>query len=103
MEQKPIIEIKKRTKLKITVAYVFKANFNDTYWLEEFSIDLNGLKDKTELVWFDPYNGRNQASDVLVAVANASDEKFILLEKRKGEIKRFETELPVEHIVCINK
>ena len=100
MLNKPIIEATKIKSLKITIQYVFRANFNDTYWLEEMIIDLNELKNSQELIWFDPFNGRSKENDTLVAISYVSDEKFIVLEKKKDIVSEKVIENISEHILC---
>ena len=102
MLNKPIIETARAKSLKVTIQYVFRANFNDTYWLEEIIIDLNELKDQQELVWFDPFNGRSKVNDTLVAISYVSDEKFVILEKKKEVVVQKEIEKISEYIACEN-
>lgn len=100
MENKPIIKTKKVKSIKVTIQYVFKANFNDTYWLEEIIIDLNELRDKRELVWFDPFNGRSKENNTLIAISYVSDSKFVVLEKKNGEVVEKEIKGISEYILC---
>ena len=60
------------------------ANFNDTYWLEEIMVDLNELRDKQELIWFDPFNGRSKENNTLVAISYASDDEFYMPLAKTG-------------------
>ncbi len=99
MISKPVIEAKKVKQLLITIQYVFRANFNDTYWLEERTINLDEL-DKENFTWFDPYNGRSKMNDTLVAVAYVSDEKFIILKKKNNEIFEEVKENYLDCIIC---
>lgn len=99
MISKPIIETKKIKSLLVTIQHVFKANFNDTYWLEEIIINLDELN-KEKLTWFDPYNGRSKINNTLVAVAYVSDEKFIILEKKDNVIKEKVREKYSDCIIC---
>ena len=100
MQNKPIIKTKKVKSIKVTIQYVFRANFNDTYWLEEIIIDLNELKEKQELVWFDPFNGRSKENNTLVAISYASDDKFVILEKTNDTIAEKEIKRASEYILC---
>ena len=100
MQNKLIIETSKIKSLKVTIQYVFRANFNDTYWLEEIILDVNALKDKQELVWFDPFNGRSKVNDTLVAIAYISDDKFVVLEKKNDRVIEKVVEKLTEYIVC---
>lgn len=74
--------------LELTIEYVFRANFNDSYYLEKIYLDLDDLI-KDELVWIDPYHGRSRINDTLIAVKYCSDEEYILLEKHGDEIKEY--------------
>lgn len=100
MLNKSIIETSKAKSLRVTIQYVFRGNFNDNYWLEEIIIDLNELKDKQELVWFDPFNGRSKVNNALVAIAYVSDEKFIILEKKNNSIIEKESAKYSDYIIC---
>ena len=95
---KPTIEAEKVKRLRITVVRVFKASFNDTYWIEEFCINLDSL-DKEELTWFDPYNGKSKKNTTRVAVAYCSDERIKILEKSGDEIKEQESQSGIDCIV----
>lgn len=86
MTRTPIIEAVKVKKLLVTVQNVFRASFNDTYWLEEKIIELDEI-DRDNLTWFDPYLGRSKINDTLIAIVYCSDEKLIILEKRNDTIK----------------
>lgn len=99
MNRKPKIEAKKEKGLLVTVQYVFRANFNDTYWLEEKIIPFDTL-DREGLTWFDPYLGKSKKGDTLVAIAYASDESFVLLEKQDDLLTEKETRRGYEHILC---
>ena len=99
MIEKPIIETVKVKKLSITLQYVFRASFNDTYWLEEYAIPLEGI-DQNELTWFDPYHGRSKQNSTLIALAYCSDDKFIILEKQDGKVTQTETQSPGDCILC---
>lgn len=89
MNKEVIIDTSKFKKVHITIQYVFRANFNDTYWLEELNFNINELN-KDELYWFDPYNKRSKVNNTLVAIKYISDDKFIILEKKDDKI--------IEHI-----
>lgn len=75
--------------LELDIEYVFKGNFNDSYYLETIYFDLNDLV-TNELVWIDPYNGKSKIGDTLIAIKYYSDEKYIILKKQKDEVKEFE-------------
>ena len=95
----PIIETTKRKQLSITVEYVFKANFNDTYWLEKSDYNLEEL-DKENLTWIDPYNGRSKTNSTQIALAYCSDEKFVILKKENDIIKAEEASVLCGCILC---
>ena len=95
----PIIETAKRKKLSITVEYVFKANFNDTYWLEKSDFDFEHL-DRDKLTWIDPYNGRSKTNGMQIALAYCSDEKFVILKKENGVITSEEASVLWGCILC---
>lgn len=94
----PIIETVNVKNISIVIQNVFKANFNDTYWLEEVKIDLDTL-DRDALTWFDPFHGRSNHNQITVAIAYCSDEKFVILEKNGDNIKEYETKSPFECII----
>ena len=99
MENKPMIRTAQGKHLKVTIQYVFKASFNDTYWLEEKCISLDTL-DREALTWFDPFNGRSKNNDIEVAVAYCSEDTLILLEKQNGVIRENKAKWPTECIIC---
>ena len=95
---KPTIETTKYKSLLITVENVFKANFNDSYWLCEKSISLDELN-RDELVWFDPYLGKSDVK-VEIALSYCSDERFVILEKRDDKTVEHVIRSYSQHIVC---
>ena len=99
MAEKPIIETAKVKRLLVTIQYVFKANFNDSYWLEQIEIDPDAL-DREQLTWFDPYNGRSKQGNTLVAVKYCSDDKLVLLKNETGVISEETAEGVSECILC---
>ena len=86
MTEKPIIEGSRVSRLNVTVQLVFRANFNDTYYLEEVTLPLDSFNRET-LTWFDPYHGRSKRNDTLVALAQCSDEGFLLLERQGDRLR----------------
>ena len=96
MYDKPIIRSGKYGKILVTVEYVFRANFNDSFWLFEKEIEI----DKQTLVWFDPYFGRNNKNDVKIALAECTDDGFVFLEKRGEIIRECRTDFLLGHTVC---
>ncbi len=85
MTDRPIIETTKRKRLSVTVEYVFRANFNDTYWLEKMDFDLERLGGE-KLTWIDPYNGRSKSGSTRIALSYCSDDRFVILKKENGVI-----------------
>ena len=98
MADKPVIETKTVKRLNITVARVFKASFNDTYWFEDFYVDLDSL-DKEKLTWFDPYNKKGLKNTTRVAVSYCSDDKIVILVESDGEVKEQTSERGIDCIV----
>ena len=96
---KLIIEAKKIKTVLLTIQYVFRANFNDTYWLEEKEFVLENL-DTTKLTWFDPFNGRSKINDTTVAIKYVSDETFTILENKNGVIKEYSNKPYIDYIAC---
>lgn len=99
MNRKPVIEAKKKKGLLMSVQHVFRANFNDTYLLEQKEILFDTL-DREKLTWFDPYLGKSKKGDTLVAIAYASDERFVILERQGDRITEKEHDRLSEHIIC---
>lgn len=85
--------------LSITVEYVFKANFNDTYYLETNYFDIDNLRGN-EPLWIDPYNGKSKIGNTEIALGDFFDEEFIIFEKKNGTIKENRKCLGMEHICC---
>ena len=83
---KPIIELTENRFMIINVMYVHKANFNDTYYIEDLVFDLDELC-KDELVWFDPYLGRSKINDTLVAISYCGNNEIKILAKKNDVIK----------------
>lgn len=99
MTDKPIIETTKRTRLSIIVEYVFRANFNDTYWLEKMDFDFEKL-DRDHLTWIDPYNGRSKIGNTKIALSYCSDDRFVILIKENGVITEEERTATFDCILC---
>lgn len=85
--------------VKISVMHVFRANFNDTYWLDERIITPEEIN-TGELYWFDPYLGRSKTNDTMVAIAECTDERLVVLTKQSEKIKKTDYEPHVKHIIC---
>ena len=86
MENKVVITTNKIKKVVCVVQHVFKANFNDTYYLDEAVIDLDSLRNDDELFYFDPFMGRSKINDTMVAILKVSDEEFTIVTKKNGVI-----------------
>ena len=90
--------MKKYKYLEITVEYIFRSNFNDSYYLETIYVDLNDLA-KNGLVWIDPYNKRSKINNTFIAIEHYSDEEYVILEKQ-GEIVQ-ESKRPIDSLfIC---
>ena len=99
MERKPILDSADGDKLVITVEYVFRANFNDSYYLETHEIDINTLS-RDELYWFDPYFGRSKIGTSRVALVEYSKENFTFIENEGGKVREQKLEPYMTFIVC---
>ena len=87
MENKVVITANKIKKVVCVVQHVYRANFNDTYYLDEVVIDLDSLRNDDELFYFDPFMGRSKINDTMVAISFVSDEEFSIVIKKNNEIK----------------
>lgn len=99
MNNKLEICTSKVKEMVITLEYVYKSNFNDTYFLESKVINLTSLK-QDELVWFDPYYGKSKINNTQIALSYISDKKIVIKEKKDGVITNHEKELYVGLILC---
>ncbi|MBE6632832.1 MAG: hypothetical protein E7620_00660 [Ruminococcaceae bacterium] len=90
--------MRKYKYLELTIEYVFKANFNDSYYLETLYLDLDDLI-KDEFVWIDPYHKRSKLNDTLIAVKYVSDEEYVILQKQGESIQEFRS--PIDSVfIC---
>ena len=85
--------------LEMTIEYVFRANFNDSYYLETVYVDLSDL-DKDEPVWIDPYNGRSKVKDTEIALVSCSDGGYTILERKGDSVKESEYEALLGYTCC---
>ena len=99
MERKPILDCTPGDKLVISVEYVFRANFNDSYYLETHEIDINSLS-RDELYWFDPYFGRSKIGTSRVALVEYSKESFTFIEKNSKKTKEQRLDPYMTFISC---
>ncbi len=97
--EKPNISTNKIKSIRISVEYVFRADFNDTYWLDEIIIDIDRIY-KDKLSWFDPFCGKSKINDTCVAILEISDEKIVALQRKNGEITKIEAQSYVGITVC---
>ena len=99
MENKVVINASKIKKVVCVVQHVFKANFNDTYYLDEVVIDLESLRQDDELFYFDPFMGRSKINDTMIAISYVSDEKFTIVIKKNGVINYKTTDSYLDFII----
>ena len=85
--------------LEMTIENVFRANFNDSYYLETVYVDLDDL-DRDEPVWIDPYNGRSKVNDTSIAIISCSDEGYTLLERKGDTVSESKYGILSDHICC---
>ena len=96
---KPIIKVKENRCAMVNIMYVFRANFNDTFYIDEIVIDLNKLNNES-LYWFDPFNNKSKENNTLVAISYCDDNKMIILEKKDNQIKEHKVTFIKECILC---
>ena len=84
--------------LEVSIYYVFRGNFNDSYYIDTVFYDLNDFISE-ELVWIDPYDGRSKINNTLVSF-KCCDDGCILLEKVNDTIKERDFEPLSLHICC---
>lgn len=99
MDVKPRIDSAVGDKLVITVQYVFRANFNDSYFLDSYEINIDELS-REGLYWFDPYFGRSKKGTTRVALAAVGKDYFTFLKDEGGKITKEKLELYMDFIVC---
>ena len=99
MIERPVIDTDRARSLKITVEQVFRANFNDTYWLEEREIPIDSI-DRERLAWFDPYLDRSRIGNTAIAVAYCSDDRLVILERVDDRVNEIESGVLAECILC---
>ena len=97
--KKPTIKTTVKRFVEITIMYVFRANFNDTYYLDTIKIDPDTLN-RDQLTWFDPFYGRSKINDTQVAISYCSDDHMIILEKNQDTIKEHRANFLSECILC---
>ena len=85
--------------LAITVQYVFRANFNDSYYLDTYEINISELP-IDGLHWFDPYFGRSKKGTTRVALVACGKEYFTMRADEDGKITEQKLEPYMDFIVC---
>lgn len=85
--------------LAITVQYVFRANFNDSYYLDTHEINISELP-RDGLYWFDPYFGRSKKGTTSVALVACGKEYFTMRADEDGKITEQRLEPYMDFIVC---
>ena len=99
MKTKPDFENIPFESLHVTVQYVFRANFNDTYFIESHEIKISELP-KGELCWFDPYFGRSKKGTTRTALIACGKEYFTIRADEDGKITEQKLEPYMDFIVC---
>ncbi len=84
--EKPSIITNKIKSLRVSVEYVFRANFNDTYWLDEAIIDIDKI-DRDKLGWFDPFYGKSKINDTCAGRMMLEGSLDVSKHLKKGENK----------------
>jgi hypothetical protein len=97
--EKPTFNDAPFSVLHITVQYVFRANFNDTYYLDAHEINISELP-KGEICWFDPYFGRSKRGVTRVALTACGKEYFTIRADEDGKITEQKLEPYMDFIVC---
>lgn len=99
MDDRPIIEVTQKRSISYQIMHVYKANFNDTYYLERYKFDVDEIP-KDRLVWIDPFFGRSKRNNIEVAIKYISDDEIIILEKKDNIIKEHRADIIMDIIIC---
>lgn len=99
MQDKPIINVTQKRSVSYQVMYVFRGNFNDSYYLEKYKFDVNELP-KDRLIWVDPFFGRSKQNNIEVAIKFISDDEIVILEKINDKIKEHTADVLMDIIIC---
>ena len=99
MDRKPEFFEAPFDRIIVTVQYVFRANFNDTYLLDSREILIDELS-RGELYWFDPFLGRSKTGDVRVALSGCGEDYFKICRLEDGKIREEEIDLILDFIEC---
>ena len=83
--------------LELTIQHVFKANFNDTYYLETIYCNLDKLTND-KLVWINPYNNKSKINNTFIAIKSYSNYQITILEKIDNKIKEYTYSADFLHI-----
>jgi hypothetical protein len=96
---KPIIDVTLKRSISYQIMYVYRANFNDEYYLERYKFDINEIP-KDRLIWIDPFFGRSKQNNIEVAIKYISDDEIIILEKKDNIIKEHQADTLMDIIIC---
>ena len=99
MNRVPIFYAAPFDRIIVTVQYVFRANFNDTYLLDSREILLDGLS-REELYWFDPFLGRSKNGKVRFALSGCGEDYFKILRLADGDLREEEIDFILDFIEC---
>ena len=99
MHEKPMIIATKNRYISYQVMYVFRANFNDTYYLEDYKFNVDEIP-TDRLIWIDPFYGISKINNKLVAIKSISDDEMVILEKTNDKIIEHKTKISVDVILC---
>ena len=91
-----MISFKDYKYLSLSIEYVFKANFNDSYYYETVYYEIAVLlENKT---WIDPYNGRSRIGDTEISLGGVYEDGFLILERKNGTVTEKKVPLGWDHI-----
>ena len=99
MQDKPIINVTTKRSISYQIMYVFRANFNDTYYLENYKFDVDEIP-RDRLIWIDPFYGRSKQNKTLVAISYISDDEIIILENTNDKIIEHKAKTLMDVIIC---
>jgi hypothetical protein len=99
MSEKPTFKDAPFSVLHISVQYIFRANFNDAYFLDEYEIPIDTLPRDT-LYWFDPYFGKSKRGVTRTALVAYGEDYFTMRSDEDGKITEQRLEPYMDFIVC---
>lgn len=91
-----MISFKDYKYLAVSIERVFRASFNDTYYIETVYYEIDELLKKEE--WIDPYNGRSRVGDTQVCLGGVYEDGFVIFERKNGSVAEKKFPLGWEHI-----